>query len=90
MRKKSILYITATLIVVLIGLQILVSHKLSVEGFTLTQLTMEYQSLERSNEILSHKIASASSYITIKNRAKELGFEEAEVRRIERPPVAMR
>lgn len=77
------------IILCLCGVQLFVSHRLSTEGIALTEMTNEITALHQQNEILTHQIASASSHMTISNRAVELGFKPAVISYIEQPPMAL-
>lgn len=77
------------IITILVGMQLFVSHRLSTAGIKVTEMAEQTEIVSRENEVLRHKIASASSFLTITERARVLGFTEASIRHIEQPPVAM-
>jgi len=89
MKHISIITIPTIIIVLLYGVQIFLSHRLSTEGIALTEMSEEITTLTHENELLAHQIASASSHLTVSTRAAGFGFTSAEITYIEQPPMAL-
>ncbi|RJR15544.1 hypothetical protein C4579_01875 [Candidatus Microgenomates bacterium] len=60
--------------VVLMVLQVIVSNRLANMGLQISQTDTEIQSITQENTDLRQKIASASSLLTLEEKAQELGF----------------
>ncbi|MBI4130123.1 hypothetical protein HY468_02305 [Candidatus Roizmanbacteria bacterium] len=90
MRKKIVFSVTVLITVALGLLQLIVSHKLSTEGIEVKQMEQEKTRLLVENEELERKIASASSFLTVSQKAEALGFHDATYLYLERPPLALK
>lgn len=88
MKKGFITFTTLTVLAVCASFQLVTTHRLSTAGIELTEIETQIQTLLKENEELRHTIASHSSLMTVSVRAKELGFREASVFYVEKPPIA--
>lgn len=76
--KKLILTpIIISLVVFLVFIQLVISHRLATRGERLRQLEIEAKQLEKENSILAEEINQAGSLSRITQEAKNLGFVRA-------------
>jgi len=58
----------------LMVVQVIVSNRLSTAGAKIATIEEEIKKIEEENELLQKEIASASSLLTLQERARLLGF----------------
>jgi len=63
-------------VIILIVSQILLTNELAGAGSKIQNLDTEYEMLVMENERLNQEIASASSLVTVKEKARTMGFVE--------------
>ena len=66
--------LVTVLVVVLLIIQVVVSNSLVTNSVKISQTDSEIQDLREQNAQLQEKIASAAALMTVKEKAKQLGF----------------
>jgi|SRR3989344_7831237 len=72
--KKAFFVLSFILCIIFIILQVVILNYDSTNGRQFDKISRELKEIEIANSLLSQKVASASSMLTIVNKAKLLGF----------------
>ncbi len=73
-RKTKLPLMLGSAILILLIIQVLVSNNLANYGTTISKIEIEIGDLTQENQLLEEKIASASSLMTLNEKAKKIGF----------------
>jgi len=72
---KKLIISLSSIVLLLVVSEIICACQLVVAGKSMGQVDYEIANLEQTNILLSEQVASASSLITIRQKATELGFQ---------------
>ena len=75
--KKAFYLFSALICIVFIVLQVIILNFDSTSGREFDKITQNLKKLEFTNSLLSQKVASASSLVSISDKAKLMGFNSA-------------
>lgn len=76
-QRLSLTPIIISLVVFLVFVQLMISHRLATRGEQLRQLEIKAKQLEQENLILAEEINQAGSLSRITQEARNLGFARA-------------
>ncbi|MBI2327219.1 hypothetical protein HYU92_02765 [Candidatus Curtissbacteria bacterium] len=74
--KVKVLVVTAIIILVVLATQMVFAASLATDGQKISQIDQEIEKLEIENINLKVQITQQSSFKTLKEKAKTLGFEK--------------
>ena len=74
--KIKIMVVFIAIIGVLVSAQLVFANNLATDGAKLSHINEEIRFLESENTIIRSQIAEESSFVTLSQKAKELGFEK--------------
>ena len=73
-KKPKLMILVSLILLILVSVQLIVSHHLATLGGKLRQLEIKTVQLEQENRLLAEKISGSGSLARISLKAQELGF----------------